>query len=207
MRRHVLIATMIVAAVAATRGDTPLPPPARHTANSPSGAIRAVSDPMAGTKIEDVKRHKVLWRLPGWYRRVFVADDGKHLVTGYDGLNLIPRDFSDDLVLVTFWREGRKIKEVRLRELFPDHRVLQATISHYAWGTIDGIDAQGRLKVRRVDGRIFYFDVSSGKEPRPNQAMQPTASKLAIYFESVCPLPFGCDSRFLGLAVADLVSR
>jgi hypothetical protein len=41
----------------------------------------------------------------------------------------------------------------------------------------------------------------------PNQAMQRTASQATFRFMSVCHLPFGCELRFNGLAVADLVSR
>ena len=48
---------------------------------SPSGRIRVISDPKAGTRVKDAKRHKVLWSLPGWHRNLFVADDGKRLVT------------------------------------------------------------------------------------------------------------------------------
>ena len=40
-----------------------------------------------------------------------------------------------------------------------------------------------------------------------NQAVQRTASKAAIYLLSVCHLLVGCEFRFHGLAVADLVSR
>lgn len=40
--------------------------------------------------------------------------------------------------------------------------------------------------------------------PTPNQTMQRTASKLAADFLSVS---FGCVARFVGFAVADLVSR
>ena len=40
-----------------------------------------------------------------------------------------------------------------------------------------------------------------------NQAMQRTASKPATDVLRVCHPPFGCEPRFTGLAVADLVSR
>ena len=112
MRALAFVAVTIVFLNGVTRGDTPLSPPTKHTVNSPKGAIRAVSDPDSGTNVESVKRSEVLWRLPGWYRSLFVADDGKHLVTEYDGLNLLPTDFRDDLVLLTFWREGKKIREI-----------------------------------------------------------------------------------------------
>jgi hypothetical protein len=158
-----LVAVAILIAVCATRADTPLPPPTTVSAMSPSGHIRAISDPKAGTRVEDVTQHKVLWSVPGWHRSLFVADDGKHLVTQYDGLNLIPTDFTDDLVLLTFWREGKKFREVTVKDFVPDHHVLEHTASHYYWGKVDGIDAQGRLKVERADGKIFFFDVSTGR--------------------------------------------
>jgi hypothetical protein len=112
--------------------------------------------------VEDTKSHRVLWSLPDWHRSLFVADDGKHLVTECDGLNLIPTDFTDDLVLFTFWRDGRKLRDVRVRDFVPDHHILEHTASHYYWGIVYGIDAQGRLKVERADGKVFFFDVSTG---------------------------------------------
>jgi hypothetical protein len=155
-------AVAITIAVCAARADTPLPPPAPVSAMSPSSRIHAISDSQAGTRVEDVKQHKVLWSLPGWHRSLFVADDGKHLVTQYNGLNLLPTDFSDDLILLTFWREGTKFRDVRVRDFLPDHRMLERTVSHYHWGNVHGIDVQGRLKVERADGKIFLFDVSTG---------------------------------------------
>src|SRR5438874_1475868 len=106
--------------VCIARGDTPLPPPSMVTALSPNGAFRPVSEPSRDTRIEDVKQRKVLWRLPGWHRAMFVANDGKHVVTEYDGLNLIPKDFTPNLVLLTFWSAGKKINEITVGQLFPD---------------------------------------------------------------------------------------
>jgi hypothetical protein len=48
---------------------------------------------------------------------------------------------------------------------------------------------------------IFNLNAFSWK------AMQRTASRAAIYRSSVCHPHVGCESRLLGLAVADLVSR
>jgi hypothetical protein len=163
--RALLFLVSVATAVSVTRGDTPLPPPSKVTVMSPSGRIRAISDPKAGTRIEDAKLHKILWSLPDWHRSLFVADDGKHLVTEYEGLNLIPTNFTDDLVLFTFWRDGRKLREVKVRDFVPDHRILEQTASHYYWDIVHGIDAQGRLKVERADGKLFFFDVNTGNAP------------------------------------------
>ena len=40
-----------------------------------------------------------------------------------------------------------------------------------------------------------------------NQPIQRTESQSAIHFMNVCHPPFGFESCFTGLAVADLVSR
>jgi hypothetical protein len=103
-----LCARVVVAlsiAFCAAKADTPLPPPAQVSVMSRSGRIRAISDPKTGTRVEDMKRHKVLWSFPGCHRSLFIADDGRHLVTQHNVLNLIPADFTDDLVLLTFWSE------------------------------------------------------------------------------------------------------
>jgi hypothetical protein len=157
-----VVVGILAITISATRGDMPLPPPSKVTATSPSGRVRATSDPEAGTRVEDLRLQKVLWSLPDWHRSMFVTDDGKHLVTEYDGLNLIPVDFTDDVALLTFWREGKKIREVTVRDLFPDHKGLVRTVSHYAWRLTIDFDAKGRLRVSRIDGKTWLFDVSTG---------------------------------------------
>ncbi len=161
MRALLLLAALLVV-VGIARGDMPLPPPSKVTAVSPSGAIRAVSDPDSGTRVEDVAHGKMLWRLQHWYRSMRVANDGKHLVTESDGMNLIPLDFRDDFVLLTFWRDGRKIRQITIRGLFPDRRGLVRTVSHYAWRLTIDFDAHGLLRVSRVDGKTLLFDVTTG---------------------------------------------
>ena len=60
---------VFIAAVAlvtsAARSDMPLPPPSKVTATSPNGAIRAVSDPNTGTRVEDATNGKVLFVAAG----------------------------------------------------------------------------------------------------------------------------------------------
>jgi len=160
MRAFAFIA--VTYAVGICKGDMPLPPPSEVTAISPNGGIRAISEPKAGTRVEDVKQGKGLWRLPEWHRSMCVADDGKHLVTEPDGMNLIPVDFTDDFVLLTFWRDGTKIRDVTIRDLFPGRRGLVRTVSHYAWRLSMDLDAHGRLWVSLIDGRTLLFDVGIG---------------------------------------------
>jgi hypothetical protein len=61
------------------------------------------------------------------------------------------------------------------------------------------------LSVQRMV--LIVGDDSLMRRQRPNQAMQLTASKTAIYVLSVCHRAFSLRRSHIGLAAADLVSR
>ena len=69
-------------------------------------------------------------------------------------------------MLLTFWREEKKVRDVRVRDFVPDHHLLGQTASYYHWGKVDGIDAQGRLKVECAEGKIFLFECHHKKDHR-----------------------------------------
>jgi hypothetical protein len=145
------------------RADEAFLPPARLVVTSPDGRVAAISDPSsATTTVEQAGTHQLLWRLPGWHRWIFVANDGRHAVVGNEGMNLIPQDYRDELVLFSFWREGRLVREITVKAFVPDRRMLQKTVSHYHWGAIKEIDAANRLVVVRADGKTFRFDLDTG---------------------------------------------
>ena len=105
------------------RADTPLPPPKRYEVESPSKKYSATVDPKTGVTVCAAGSGKTLWKAPKiWSRKALLADDGDHLVTGYNGLNLIPVNYTRDLVLITFWRRDERIRDVTVGELFPDTR-------------------------------------------------------------------------------------
>jgi hypothetical protein len=158
----VVLFMILLLIVPPVHGDEPLPAPAKHEVLSPNKKLRAELDPREGTKIINVESGRVFWQLPDWYRWAFLADDGEHFVTGYDGLNLIPLDYTKKLVLITFWEKGNKIMEITVGDLFPDTRVLQRTASHYQWGYIYGIDRDGFLHVKKCDGLEILLDVRTG---------------------------------------------
>ena len=83
------VTVAITIAVCAARADSALPP-ATVSVMSPRGRIRAIWD---ATRVEDVKRHKVLWSILDSHFSLLVADDGKHLVERYDGLKSSPCRF------------------------------------------------------------------------------------------------------------------
>ncbi|MCP5520186.1 MAG: hypothetical protein H7A46_01400 [Verrucomicrobiales bacterium] len=153
---------MFLCCASAIRADEPLAPPSRYEVKSSSHKFVATIDPKSGVRVSAAGSSQALWTSTNWFRVAFLADDGEHLVTGYDGMNLIPQDYTKDLVLISFWRRDKKIRDVTVGELFPDARILQKTVSHYNWGSITTI-TNGAAVVRRCDGKVMRFDVTTGR--------------------------------------------
>jgi hypothetical protein len=166
-KMRALILTLFLTLLTATAGraDSPLETPARYSIKSPTGSITVTSDPRRGTTARDNTNKKILWSLPEWYRSLFPSDDGSHLVTEYGGLNLVP-DYDGAIVLFTFWKNGRKIRDVTLKEFIPSKRILQQTTSHYHWGKVIGINDSNQLFVIRADGKEFVYDLDSGMQKK-----------------------------------------
>jgi len=146
--------------------DAPLRAPSPVTVCSNSKIFCLLTDPKTGTHAYRVRpdgSRQPLWSMPGWYRVIFLADDGRHAVTGYDGA-LLPLDYSPDEPLLTFWRDGSRIRAFPLSSLVKDLRKLQRTSSHYRWGSYVGFNAAGNLVVSTVERESVAFDVTTGKE-------------------------------------------
>jgi hypothetical protein len=146
-----------------------LRPPSPITVCSSSGRYCLLSDPKAGTRAYRVRPNGTrdpLWSIPGWHRFAFLADDGRHAVTGYDG-PLLPLNFSPDVPVFRFWRDGSSVRIVSLSSLVRDLGKLKRTASHYTWGNFVGFNAAGRFVVATVERPSVAFDVETGREASP----------------------------------------
>ena len=146
--------------------DAPLRPPSPITVCSGSGIYCLLSDPKTGTRAYRVRpdgTRVFLWSIPGWHRVAFLADDGRHAVTGYDG-TLLPLDYSPDVPVLKFWRDGSPVRTVPLSALVKDLRKLQRTASHFRWGNTIGFNAAGQFVVSTVERPGVAFDVETGRE-------------------------------------------
>jgi hypothetical protein len=161
--RAFAIIIVLCAYLGGARADAPLRSPATYREPSPSGKFIAAADPSAGISIVESASGRELWHMRDWHPSIFLSDDGEHLAIGYDGFNLVPLDAANSLEMISFWSRGRKIRSVSLQALVPDRSILQHTVSHYAWGSIGGIDPENRLVVTRVDGKVFRFNMSTGE--------------------------------------------
>lgn len=162
MYRFVRLIILLLCAPAVA--DAPLPPPAAREVASQNGEIVVVSKPSGGTQVLDVANRRELWSMPRWFRWLFVSNDGTCVATGYDGLNLIPQNYSDKLVLVRFWKRGRKVGEVLMKDVYSDSAEPRRTTSHYYWGTIKGFSEEGTFKVERVDGKLLTFPACGAEQ-------------------------------------------
>lgn len=162
---------LLLACAGDTRADTPLPPPAPHEVASPDGSHIAVSVPRTLTttiySVGEDRLRRPRWAMYGWFRSLHVHDDGEHVVTGPDGLNLLPLDVPDDAILLRFFRRGEQVAVVTLADLVPNRAALKRTASHWLWREGEGLDAAGRFVVVTADGVRHVFDPTTGKRVLP----------------------------------------
>jgi len=90
-----------------------------------------------------------------------VSDTGEYFVGMYAGGSLLPTDATDDLVLMTLYRYGKPIREVKLKDIIEKKSQLIKTVSHLYWGDAIGFTKPNIFQVKRVDGKIFSFDLTS----------------------------------------------
>jgi|GEM_PF-988955 len=150
--------------------DSPLEPPHRYTVCSSSKLYCVTSDPQVGTfahMFAEATREAAYWSIPRWFRAIFVSNNPDYIVTGYDGLNLVPRESPGSIEILTFWRRGVKVCSYRLSDLITDLTALQPTSSHYYWGDYQGFDSDGNFLLYTVQARILVFD-PTGKRVKSN---------------------------------------
>jgi hypothetical protein len=158
------------------RADEPPIPPAPQRVCSRSGRFCARMDPTTWrtqvVRVSPDGAETPCWSMPGWFRVAALADDGEHLVVGDDGQGLLP-DYRRTQVVLTFFRRGVRVREVRLGEVVRHLWMLRRTASHWGWGRYRGIDEAGRYVLVTEDGllpwrgeRLHRFDVTTGKPVR-----------------------------------------
>lgn len=174
-----MFAALVVGAPSArpSLADSPLSPPAMRTVWSPNRAFFMTMDPARMTttvyRAAPGGRGEKVWAMYGWFRVAELANDGEHVVAGYDGMNLIPRQYDREEVMLRFFRRGELIQDVTLDQLVLDFSRLRRTVSHFAWGNYLGLDESGHYAVETVEGRRLRFDVRTGNPVMPTKARRP----------------------------------
>lgn len=164
-----LIAALLTAGPALA--DSPLPPPERFTACSPTRNLCADSDPaLNSTRVTPQASGRDAWLIPGWHRWLFPSDDGESVVVGYEGMNLVPADVTLSEPVLHFYNRGRLVRTVTLGQLYRRTSRLRRTVSHFAWVSTIGFNRSNQLVVELVNGEKVAFASRTGaREPvRPD---------------------------------------
>ena len=151
--------------------DTPAPNVESLTL-SPNGqfSIRMVPDegwggygPGEGIVFEkSAPVDREIWKVNFYSSEVILADDGRHLIA----FGPWAMDMTD--LAVSFYEEGRLLKEYRVLDLIDPDKV-QRTVSHLFWKEADNVSAsrlsedQKTFTVRMIDGTERVFDVATGE--------------------------------------------
>ena len=143
----------------AARADAPLPPPATVRTASPHGTCQAIAAVNPARIVVQARSQpdRILWSLPFWTPILVLSDDCSVLGAGYDRANLLTlSEKSPETVVMTFYRDGRTGRVIRLSDLYPDLSVLPRTASHWLWH--QGTSWSGQSwTVHTVDGRTLSF--------------------------------------------------
>jgi len=183
MKHHRLkrVLTRLILTMVATQSafaDEPPDPAATHKIVSSSQTCWAVTD--AKTHVTTAYRNAqqdkpvMLWSAPGWFRVADLSADCRYLVTGYDGGSLLPANADGELVMLSFYRDGKIIRRIRLKELICDWSQLDRTASHLAWGNYIGTEEGFFYRVETKDRGAVVFDVRTGNvSNRPSLTCDP----------------------------------
>lgn len=144
-------------------GDEPLLPPAAFDVRSPSGQCLAHAD-LTASRITGLSSGKEkLWVIPEYRQFIELGDDCHSVMALYRGDNLLDRqDRHPATVVLSFFRFGELIRQVKLGELYSDVDVLPQTVSHYLWVKASGWE-DGKWFIRTVDNRTILFNPASGE--------------------------------------------
>jgi hypothetical protein len=162
----VLLAGMILTGVAMTRADAPRAVEQDVKVYSQNKQFYAVSHKKeqrtevfrAGTA------KKLEWEIPGYSPILFLADDGKHLVEGYAGGNILAADVKASDALLVFYVGTQRVATVTIGQMFPHPEKLPGTTSGRAWGNFWGFEGSDHFLLLLSDGHKVTFDTSSGKK-------------------------------------------
>lgn len=78
-------------------------------------------------------------------------------------MNLVPRDVTLSEPVIYIYNKGKLVRRVVLGDFFKSISELAPTVSHYAWGSIQGFNQSNQLVVALVDGKYAAFSAGTGK--------------------------------------------
>lgn len=163
-----LVACAVGSAAPAARADAPLIDDGADRFTSKDGRVFAVPGPKRKTTVVFRKRTgktpEKLWDMPGWPYAAFLTDDGEYMAIADPRASILPRDYTPDQIVVSFFKRSTLIKAVRLDEVLVDAKSMGSpSESGYTWGWWTGLIGPHSFALDTVENRRLVYDVATGK--------------------------------------------
>jgi hypothetical protein len=121
-----------------------------------------------GSEIRRVYKQSGLYKNDGsttprwtvdWYAfEVFPSSDGEHLI------RMGPWAGSTDQLALSFHRNGKEIKNYRIKDLVHDNSKLKHTVSHFFWKSeLKYDDKEAVLFLKTIDNQAYRFSAKTGE--------------------------------------------
>jgi len=125
---------------------------------------------------------KEIWNVSGWFAfRVFLSDDGEHLVR-MGPWNCGREPTKSDLA-VAFYKRGKLLKEYSTADLVEDKSAVITSVTHYRWLALTDtalmLDPDNIFHIRTIDNIQYGFDITTGdikSKKKPNTSDTSTGS-------------------------------
>ncbi len=183
--KHALLLLATILAVSRLSADSPAPPYA-YVKSAPRGMTyfrmipKSSEDRSDGRgiayRVTDSGVDEELWRTEGWYSfEVYLSPDGKFLVAM--GPWSIGREPDKDDLAVSFYADGKLIRQYSTADLVKNKSKVVQTVSHYFWLARDTrrfqdevVDSESELqllwdntfRLKTCDGILYLFDITTG---------------------------------------------
>lgn len=108
-------------------------------------------------------RSTPVWSMEGAFPVAWLANDGEHLVAGYEGEKLLRPNYDNNQVMLSFFRRGKIISQVRLDQLVRDVSKLEKAGAGYRWARYWGLNPCGHLVLETVEERALLFNIATGQ--------------------------------------------
>ena len=115
---------------------------------------------------EDTHRKDTLWHVEWFAKKVFLADDGSHLIR-FGPWARDKKVLGD--IAIGFYKNGKVVKQYLVKDLVKDKKSISATVSHYTWESCDSAVVSGLSKdfktytLVTTDRIMYVFNTSTGK--------------------------------------------
>jgi len=119
-------------------------------------------------------RSTPLWSMEGAFPIAWLANDGEHFVTAYEGGHLLPQSYDRNQVLLSFTRRGKVINQIALSQLISNFSKLEKAGSNYHWFRYWGLNTCGYLVLETVEQKEILFDVTTGRPAKLESEKAPS---------------------------------